>query len=607
MRCIHTKRGHKGWIRCQCHAKRLLSSAVTGVYRATSVLPAALLALLIGLGATPAAAATCASLATLALPDTAITAQSVAAGTYTAPDTREVFNLPAYCRIAATLTPTSESNIKIEVWMPNSGWNGRYPGTGNGGIGGQIVYGSLSGLAMYLALDYAVANTDLGTSSAATDPRLALIDHPEKQIDFATRSTHLMTVRAKQIIEAFYGERARHSYFFGCSTGGAQAIHEALQFPGDYDGIFAGAPANNETHNQDGKVWNYAVFHAGPGGSSVGISGRQVSAINAAILKQCAGKDGGLTSDNFLTDPRDCAWDPALLQCTGTSADPATCLTALEVSAMRKFYQGPINPRTGERILAGRTLGSEAASGQNPITIEAASRPIDLNTFAPYWVFGKDFDWRTFDFDHDVDIIDEELAARLNANTADLEEFKSHGGKLFLWHGFADPTIATLNTIAYYERLIASQRPSRGHGRGEQKEGLRRTQEFARLFLAPGVGHCGGGTGAVDIDVLPALEQWAEDGVSPDRIIASKVGGGATTFTRPLCPYPALPRYTGVGDPTKADNFACVADGDSDDNQPPAPKYLDDGDNYPIVSIGERDHDDDHDREDGRGHARYDR
>ena len=134
MRCIHTKRGHKGWIRCQCHAKRLLSSAVTGVYRATSVLPAALLALLIGLGATPAAAATCASLATLALPDTAITAQSVAAGTYTAPDTREVFNLPAYCRIAATLTPTSESNIKIEVWMPNSGWNGRYLGTGNGTV-----------------------------------------------------------------------------------------------------------------------------------------------------------------------------------------------------------------------------------------------------------------------------------------------------------------------------------------------------------------------------------------------------------------------------------------------------------------------------------------
>ena len=595
MRCVH-----KGRIRRQCHGDCRPSAPAIGLHRAVSVLSTALLTSLLGICATPAAAATCMSLARLRLPDTTITAaQSVAAGPYTAPDTHEVFDLPASCRVAATLTPTPDSNINIEVWMPYSRWNGRYLGTGNGGIGGHIVYGSLSGLAMYLALNYAVANTDLGTSSAAgTDPRLVLIDHPENQIDFATRSTHLMTVRAKQIIEAFYGEGARHSYFFGCSTGGAQALHEALQFPGDYDGIFAGAPANNETHNQAGKVWNYAAFHAGPRGSSVGISGPQVSAINTAILKQCAGKDGGLTSDNFLTDPGDCAWDPALLQCMGTSADPATCLTAPQVSAMREFYQGPIDPRTGERILAGRTLGSEAASGQNPMAIEAASSPLALNTFAPYWVFGKDFDWQTFDFDHDVDIIDEEMAARLNANTADLEEFESHGGKLILWHGFADPTIPTLNTTAYYERLIASQTPGRGYGRGERKEGLHRTQEFARLFLAPGVGHCGGGTGAFNIDVLPALEQWAEDGVAPDRIIASKVVGGATTFTRPLCPYPALPRYTGVGDPTKADNFACVADGDPDDNQPPAPKYLDDGDNYPIVPIGERDHD----REDGTGH-----
>jgi feruloyl esterase len=585
-------------MRRQCLSNRWPSPPTNGLHRAASVLSAALLASFLGAAATPAGAAACMSLSRLRLPDTTITAaQPVAAGPYTAPDTGEVLNLPAHCRIAATLTPTSDSSIKIEVWMPYSAWNGRYLGTGNGGIGGRIVYGSLSGLAYWLALNYAVANTDMGTSLAVTDPAgaLALIDHPEQQIDFATRSTHLMTVRAKQIIKAFYGERARHSYFFGCSTGGGQALHEALQFPGDYNGIFAGAPANNETHSQAGKVWNYAAFHAGPGGSSVGISATQVSAITAAILKQCAGKDGGLTSDNFLTDPRDCAWDPAVLQCTGTAVDPATCLTAPQVLAMRKFYQGPINPRTGERILAGRTLGSEAGSGQNPITIEAAPSPVALNTFAPYWVFGADFDWRTFDFDHDVDTIDDEMAARLNANTADLEEFQSHGGKLLLWHGFADPTIPTLNTIAYYERLIASQTRGRGHGTGERKEGLRRTQEFARVFLAPGVGHCGGGAGAFNADFLPALEQWVEDGVPPDRIIASKVVGGVTTFTRPLCPYPALARYTGVGDPTKADSFTCVADRDHDDNQPPAPKYLDDGDNYPIVPIRERDRD--HDRD----------
>jgi feruloyl esterase len=185
----------------------------------------------------------------LALPETTITAAGpVAAGTYTAPDGEVLTNLPAFCRIAATLTPTPDSNIKIEVWMPFSGWNGRYLGTGNGGIAGLVVYGTLAG---FLRLNYAVANTDMGTSPAATDllGSRVLTGHPEKQIDFATRSTNLMTVRAKEIIRAFFGERPRYSYFVGCSTGGGQGVHEALQFPGDYDGIVAGAPAINRTHN----------------------------------------------------------------------------------------------------------------------------------------------------------------------------------------------------------------------------------------------------------------------------------------------------------------------------------------------------------------------
>ena len=213
-----------------------------GLRCAPNLLSVALLISLVGISATHAAAATCASLAGLGLPDTAITAaQSIPAGNYTAPDGEVFSNLPAFCRIAATLTPTSDSNIKIEVWMPYSGWNGRYVGTGNAGIGGLIVYLSL---AHFLALNYAVANTDYGTSPAATDPLGArvLTGHPEKQIDYSTRSTNLMTVRSKQIIEAFYDERPKYSYFLGCSTGGGKGMHEALQFPGDYDGIVAGAP-----------------------------------------------------------------------------------------------------------------------------------------------------------------------------------------------------------------------------------------------------------------------------------------------------------------------------------------------------------------------------
>jgi feruloyl esterase len=202
-------------------------------------------------------------------------------------------------------------------------------------------------------------------------------------------------------------------------------------------------------------------------------------------------------------------------------------------------------------------------------------------------VFGADFDWRTFDFDRDMDEFDEAMAARLNANTADLEEFKSHGGKLIILHGFADPRIPTLNTVAYYERLIAGQTRGDRDGKHARKEAIHRTQEFARLFLAPGVGHCGGRAGPYPTGsaFADAFEEWAEQGIAPEQIIASKIVNGMTTFTRPLCPYPARALYSGVGDPTIAANFVCLDDEDRDDNQPPSPKYLNDRHNYPIVPI----------------------
>jgi feruloyl esterase len=568
-----------------------------GLRRIQKLFSAALLISLVGIGATPAAAATCASLSGLALPDTTITAaEPVSAGTYTAPDGEVFTNLPAFCRIAATLTPASDSDIHIEVWLPFSTWNSKYLGTGNGAGGGTILYGTL---ATYLALNYAVANTDQGAFGIEPHP---LVGHPERQIDQATRSTNLMTVRSKKIISAFYGERPKHSYFIGCSSGGGQSVHEALQFPGDYDGIVAGAAFMNETHLEGGHVWNAQAFD-GP----ANITGDQAAAITGAVVKQCAGRDGGLSSDNFLTDPRDCHWDPAALQCRGGPSDASTCLTSAQVVAMRKFYEGPIKPRTGERILAGRVRGSES-NNSYPAVIASLG---DENFL--HWVFGNDFDWRTFDFDHDMDTVDEELAARVNANTADLEEFKSRGGKLILTHGFADPRVPTLNTVAYYERLISSQVREGPHDEGERKEALRRTRDFARLFLFPGVAHCGGGAGPSTFEgdlsspgpnapfsqivqlALDPLVQWVEHGTAPDQIIAYHVTNGVTDFSRPVCPYPELPRYSGVGDTTKAGSFLCVADRDHDDNQPPAPKYLNDGDNYPIVPInnGDQDHDND--------------
>jgi feruloyl esterase len=258
---------------------------------------------------------------------------------------------------------------------------------------------------------------------------------------------------------------------------------------------------------------------------------------------------------------------------------------------MRKYYQGPINPRTGERIYAGHTLGSERNPGKNnPLYLQAEADPTSGTI---RWVFGANWDWRTFDYDHDVDTADEELAARLNANTADLEEFRSHGGKLILWSGLEDPEVPTLDIVAYYERLITSQTPGNGSGKGERKVGLRRTQEFARLFLLPGVGHCYDGAGPDKPGSFgwpSVLLDWVERGIEPDRVVASKWVDGVPVLTRPLCPYPALPRYRGVGHPSEPDSFVCVDDGEPVDNQPPAPKYLDDRNNYPIVPIDEPAH-----------------
>ena len=402
-----------------------------------------------------------------------------------------------------------------------------------------------------------------------------------------------MTVRAKQIIEDFYGKPPKYSYFVGCSAGGGSAVHEALQFPGDYDGIVAGAPFMNVTHRTANNLWNSLAFN-GP----ATITPAQATAVTDAVVKQCAGKDGGVRSDNFLTDPRDCHWDPSALQCTGGPNDAPTCLTAPQVGAFRRYYQGSSNPRTGERIYAGNPRGSESNSGF-PGTVATLQTPSVFE-----WALGIDFNFRTFDFDHDMDTVDEQLAATLNANTADLEEFESHGGKLILAHGFADPQSPTPNTIAYYERLIASQTRENPQDEGDRKAALRRTQEFARLFLFPGVGHCNGGAGpdSAKGDLLPApyskidrialepLVQWVEHGIAPDRIIAYHVANGVQDFSRPVCPYPELPRYSGVGDTTKAESFVCAADHDHDDNQPSAPRYLNDGDNYPIVSIDDSDH-----------------
>jgi feruloyl esterase len=326
-------------------------------------------AALLSLAVSPAFAETehvsgqsCESLAALTLPDTTITiAQTVSAGAQP--------GLPAFCRVAATLQPVPGSNIRIEMWMPVAAdWNGRFLGTGNGAFGGAIRSDSLSN---GLRLGYATVNTDQGTFPAATLPNAgygAGIGHPEMVIDWGWRSTHLMTVIAKRIVNTFYGRTPKHSYFNGCSTGGHQALSEAERFPDDYDGILAGAPGHNRTQLHTYFLWT-AILASHP---DYAIPASKTPLINNAALAACAGKDGGLSTDGFLTDPRHCDFDPAVLQCTG--ADAPTCLTQGQVQGLKLAYQGPRNPRTGRLIYPGWERATGGSLNYPPNLREGPSR-----------------------------------------------------------------------------------------------------------------------------------------------------------------------------------------------------------------------------------------
>ncbi|MFC5408063.1 tannase/feruloyl esterase family alpha/beta hydrolase [Larkinella bovis] len=488
----------------------------------------------------------CRQLAQQTFPNTTITtAECVAADSFRLPGTTAATpGLPAFCRIAATLKPVPESTIRIEVWLPQTGWNGRFLGTGNGGGAGNINY---SALINGLKRGFATANTDMGTSPSANDA----VGHPERWIDFGHRATHEMTVTAQAITQAYYQKPAHHAYFAGCSTGGQQALMEAQRYPDDYNGILAGAPANNRTHLHTGFVWNYRATNPGPG--SALLPKEKIALLTSAVLRACAGKDGGAPNDDFLTDPRACRFDPETLPKCPDGTDDPTCLTADQVTALKKIYAGPTNPRTGERIYTPMPLGSESIS--TGIEFQQNPRQAPNALFYQYlWVFGRDFDYTKFDFDHDLDRMDSVLAPILNANNPDLTPLKKQGSKLLMYAGTADPLVPYQDAEAYYERVVKAQ------------GGLKQTQEFFRFFLIPGMAHCGGGPGLNDCgqslaltvpqdsehDLLTALVRWVEEGRTPDQLIATAYQGGVPAngirFQRPIYPFPKLPKYL-RGDP----------------------------------------------------------
>jgi feruloyl esterase len=354
---------------------------------------------------------------------------------------------------------------------------------------------------------------------------------------------------------------------------------EAQRFPNDYDGILAGAAAFNRTHLHMAGLASWQDTHAS---ASRFILPGQMTLINKAVIAACVGRDGGTSTDPFLTDPRDCHFDPKALLCTGGKVPPA-CLTADQVTTVQKYYAGTIDPVNGQVINPGSERGNET---DNVLALglafqENLPEPAFDGLF--YWVFGPSFgypasavNFANFDFHHDVDTVDDQLATVLNADSTDLSEFREHGGKLLMYHGWADPLIPSQSSINYFNALVG------GENSGMQLASfvpgdarLDKTQKDARLFMVPGMFHCSGGPGPNVFDALTPLVTWVETGVAPETIVATKFVNDtppAVQMTRPLCVFPKVAKYNGSGSTSIAANFTCVAD-EPDFNQTPAPKY----------------------------------
>lgn len=504
-----------------------------------------------------------------------------------------------FCKVTATLTPTADSSIVMELWMPSpANWNGKFLGVGNGALTGAIWHTSM---VRPLQNGYAVANSDLGHPISTANWALG---HPEKVIDYAYRGDHVTAVASKAIVNAFYGLGPKRSYFHGCSNGGHQALMEAQRYPDDYDAIIAGAPWNQWVRQ------NVEFISRAIALEQLNPSKRQL--ITDAVIAQCGGRDGGLLSDGYLNEPQQCHFKPESLLCSG--ADAPTCLTASEVLAVQRVYDGPRRSDTGERLFPGFERGSEFGW----VGFGAFINNLWQNMIVeePTW------DFHTFDFAGGVDFFDNKLARIINSTDPDLSAFRARGGKLLMWHGWTDTTLEPRSSVNYYNTVVAvtggdvslpnlhddgadgdvngdermaderaamdaddSRGAERGRGRRESdRERLYRkryrdlaeTQEFFRLFMAPGVNHCGGGQGPNssfaytlanapgpfdgDHDILAALDRWVERGVAPDRLIASHVTGATVDKTRPVCAYPKIARYRGTGDPNVPGSWACRTD-----------------------------------------------
>ncbi len=502
----------------------------------------------------------CESLASLKLPNATISsAVSVAAGSYKPTPgpglPAPAKELPAFCRVAGIAKPTSDSEIRFEVWLPASAWNGKFEQVGNGGFAGTI---PLAAMADPLLRGYATAGTDDGHVNGP-DQSWA-IGHPEKVIDFGYRAVHETSVDAKALIRAFYAKDATRSYFVGCSEGGREALTEAQRYPADFQGIVAGAPAIYWDHLNLRGLWDERALLETPASY---IPPKKLPVLENAAIAACDMLDG--VKDGLIENPQICHFDPATVQCKGD--DAPDCLTAAQVEAAKKIY-GPLkNPRTGELLEPGFYPGVEAVPANWALWITGNNAPqlgigtLFANFFFADLVFeNPTWDFRSFNFDTDSKFTDDKFAAILNSVNPNLRAFKTRGGKLIQYHGWGDAAIPPQGSVNYFLSVQAA---------------MGKTDNFYRLFMVPAMSHCAGGPGATffgnglsaqpdpDYDVVLALDRWVVQGAAPDKIIAVGFVGGdpakGISMTRPLCPYPQEAHYKGTGDTNDASNFVCQA------------------------------------------------
>jgi feruloyl esterase len=480
-----------------------------------------------------------------------------------------------YCEVKGIVSPVPDSRIGFTVWLPSAErWSQRLHMVGNGGYSSKMYVDQLE--ARIKRGDVAVA-TDTGhTGSDLTFGR----DHPEAIVDWGNRAVHESVTAAKAVVRAYYGRPQKYAYFSGSSTGGHQALMVAQRHPEDFNGIIAGAPGNNRSNLNLLFLWSFLHNHRHGDNQHQIVPNRKLAMVHAAVVKACDAVDR--VEDGVIDDPRECHFDLQSLKCPG--AETNQCLTDEQIGALQAIYRGPRDARTGRQIFAGFPFGSEGipyGDDEHPGWAEFWADPRDptrpqRSDFFRYWVFhDPHWDWWKFNWGSDVDTVNRVIAPVVNATDPDLSRFRSRGGKLIMFIGWNDPVGSAFDAIEYYDNVVA-----RGAG-ADSTAKLADTQQFARLYVVPGMSHTAGGPGATHFsnatrdsappvedsrhDMGLALYDWVERGIAPEELIGTHFseGSGPTgkvQFQRPLCVYPQVSRYRG-GDRNSAASFHCISPG----------------------------------------------